>query len=214
MRNAYFSDRTHAGQALASALDIYSGRDDVVLLALPRGGVPVAHEVALRLEAPLDVIVVRKIGAPGHQELAMGAVASGGVVVRNQQVIEAMGVDDETFANMAERMRREVRDRDVLFRGGRSPLGVTGKVVIVIDDGIATGSTITAALRAVKQLEPDSLVVAVPVASAEAVDSLAPLADKVLSLETPSPFISVSSWYDSFPQLPDKEVRRLLREAH
>jgi putative phosphoribosyl transferase len=213
MHNAYFSDRREAGRALAEALDAYSESDDVVVLALPRGGVPVGFEVAQRLNAPLDVIVVRKIGTPGHQELAMGAVASGGALVRNEQVISSMGVSEASFDRVADQKHREVRDREHLFRGDRDPLAVKDKVVIVIDDGIATGSTIIAAIQALKQLEPARVVAAVPVAPPEAVADLSELADEVVALKTPTPFMAVGAWYDSFPQVPDTEVIRLLKSA-
>jgi putative phosphoribosyl transferase len=213
MHRARFSDRIEAGQALAEALHDFSDGDDVVVLALPRGGVPVGFEVARGLNAPLDVIVVRKIGAPGQQELAMGAVASGGVIVRNESVLSAMRVDEATFSEAAEQKRLEVRERDTLFRGARDELAVSGKVVIVVDDGIATGSTVSAAVHALKQLEPARVVVAVPVASTEAVNALESLADDTVVLKTPTPFMAVGHWYDSFPQVPDKEVLRLLRTA-
>jgi putative phosphoribosyl transferase len=162
------------------------------------------------LDAPLDVIVVRKVGAPGHQELAMGAVASGGILVRNEQVISGMGIDEATFTLAVEQERREVHDRDVLFRGEREPLGLRGKIVIVVDDGIATGSTMSAALRALRQLGPSQLVAAVPVAPPDTVAALVDLADDIIALHTPTPFVAVGAWYQDFRQVPDKEVRRLL----
>jgi putative phosphoribosyl transferase len=213
MHNAYFADRGEAGNALAEALATYADSDDVVVLALPRGGVPVGFEVARRLNVPLDVIVVRKIGAPGHQELAMGAVASGGALVRNEDVISSMRVDEATFDHVADQKRREVRDRERLFRGDRAPLAVKEKVVIVIDDGIATGSTITAAIQALKQLEPARVIAAVPVAPPDTVAALSKIADDVIALKTPTPFMAVGSWYGSFPQVPDTEVIRLLKDA-
>jgi len=210
MFSAVFTDRSHAGQELADALEWRGGFDGAVIVALPRGGVPVGFEVARRLDAPLDVIVVRKLGTPGHEELAMGAVASGDIVVRNEGVISASGVDDETFETIATHKRNEVRDRDRLFRGNREPLAVKGKTVVVVDDGIATGSTIRAALRALRQLGPKRIVVAVPVAPPDTVSALLDLADDVLCLHTPTPFMAVGSWYRDFTQVPDNEVRRLL----
>lgn len=204
-----FADRNEAGRALGDALEGYRG-SDVVVLALPRGGVPVGFEIAKHLTAPLDVIIVRKIGTPAREELAMGAVASGGVLVRNEHVIAAVGVDEATFAQLAEQKHREVSDRERLFRGEKEPISVRGNVVIVVDDGIATGSTITAALQALKQLKPSRIVVAVPVAPPEAVAAMGELADEVLCLETPTPFMAVGSWYRDFRQVPDDEVRRLL----
>ena len=213
MRNAHFADRTDAGRALAKALESYTETEDVVLLALPRGGVPVGFEVSQRLNVPLDVIIVRKIGTPGHQELAMGAVSSGGALVRNEDVIRSMGVDEATFDRVADRRFREVRDREHLFRGGRAPLDVKEKVVVVIDDGIATGSTITAAIQALRQLQPAHVIAAVPVAPPDTVAALSEIADEVVALKTPTPFMAVGSWYGSFPQVPDEDVKRLLAES-
>jgi putative phosphoribosyl transferase len=212
MHNAYFADRAEAGRVLAEALDAYSETDDVVVLALPRGGVPIGFEVARRLNLPLDVIVVRKIGTPGQQELAMGAVASGGALVRNEHVISSLRIDEATFDRVADQKRREVRDREQLFRGDSEPIAVKGKVVIVVDDGVATGSTIIAALRALRHLEPARVIAAVPVAPPDAVAALSEIADEVVALETPTPFMAVGSWYGSFPQVPDNEVIRLLKK--
>jgi putative phosphoribosyl transferase len=212
MHGAYFSDRIEAGRALAETLHDFFESDDVVVLALPRGGVPVGFEVARRLNVPLDVIVVRKIGTPGQQELAMGAVASGGALVRNEHVISSMRIDEATFDRMADQKRREVRDREQLFRGDREPLAVKEKVVIVVDDGVATGSTIIAALRALRQLGPARAIVAVPVAPPDTVAALSEIADEVVALETPTPFLAVGHWYQDFPQVPDNEVIRLLKK--
>jgi putative phosphoribosyl transferase len=213
MHKAYFADRREAGLALAEALDAHSDTDDVVVLALPRGGVPVGYEVARHLNAPLDVIVVRKIGTPGHQELAMGAVASGGALFRNEQVISSTGINEGAFNQVADQKHREVRDREHLFRGDRDPLAVRGKVVIVIDDGIATGSTITAAIQALRQIEPARVIAAVPVAPPATVAVLSEIADDVVALKTPTPFMAVGHWYQDFPQVPDKKVIRLLKKA-
>lgn len=208
-----FTDRSHAGRELAGAIESRGEFDEAVVVALPRGGVPVGYEVACRLGVPLDVIVVRKLGSPGHEELAMGAVASGGIVVRNQGVMDAGGVDDETFQRIVERKQLEVRDRDRLLRGDRPPLAIDAKAAIVVDDGVATGSTINAAIRGLRQLNPKRIVVAVPVAPPETVSALLTLADDVLCLHTPTPFVAVGAWYQDFTQVADKEVRRLLTAA-
>ena len=213
MHEAHFADRREAGLALAEALDAYSNTADVVVLALPRGGVPVGYEVARHLDVPLDVLVVRKIGTPGHQELAMGAVASGGALVRNEQVITSIGVNEDVFNEVADQKHREVRDRERLFRGDRRPLALKKKVVIVIDDGVATGSTITAAIQALRQLEPARVITAVPVAPPNTVTALSEIADEIVALKTPTPFMAVGHWYHDFPQVPDKEVIRLLNQA-
>lgn len=213
MNRVAFADRAEAGAALSDALHRYAGRDDVVVLALPRGGVPIGFEVARRLDAPLDVVVVRKIGAPGHEELAMGAVASGGSIVRNDRVIAHMNVDEATFAHAAKQKRREVRAREERFRGDRDALSVTGHTVLVVDDGIATGSTARAALGAIRGLGPARLVLAVPVAPPDVIPGLQDVADEVVCLQTPRAFMSVGSWYRAFPQVPDDEVRRLLDRA-
>jgi putative phosphoribosyl transferase len=176
-----------------------------------RAELSLRHSTRIR-KPTIDVIVVRKIGAPGHQELAMGAVASGGALVRNEQVISSMGISQASFDRVADQKRREVRDREQLFRGDRDPLVVDEKTVIVVDDGIATGSTITAAIRALKQLEPARVIAAVPVAPPDAVAALSEIADEVVALKTPTPFMAVGSWYGSFPQVPDDEVIRLLKK--
>lgn len=212
MVDAVFSDRVDAGRTLAEALERYQGRPDVMIIALPRGGVPVGFEVARRLDVPLDVIVVRKLGAPGHEELAMGAVASGGIVVRNDDVISMMGIDDHAFTTAVAAKRHEVEERERLFRGETEAIAIRDKVVIVVDDGVATGSTISAALSGLRQLEPAGLVVAVPVAPPEAVAALSGLADDVVALRTPSPFHAVGFWYRDFRQVPDSEVHRLLSD--
>jgi predicted phosphoribosyltransferase len=213
MRDARFTDRTEAGRELADALSRFGDRDDVVVHALPRGGVPVGYEVAVALDAPLDVIVVRKIGAPGHEELAMGAVASGGAIVRNERVIADLGIDDATFDHVARRKRGEVRERELRFRGGRPAPPVEGKTVIVVDDGIATGSTIQAAVRVLRPRAPSHIVVAVPVAPRDAIDLLREIADEVVCLVTPTPFLAVGSYYREFSQVQDYEVRGIRDDA-
>ncbi|AEH08065.1 MULTISPECIES: phosphoribosyltransferase [Protofrankia] len=208
-----FADRPAAGRALAGQLAVYAGRDDVVVLALPRGGVPVAFEVARRLGAGLDVFPVRKLGAPGHAELAMGALAGGGTLVRNDQVIYSLGIGEETIAEVVAAERRELARREDAYRLGRDALDVTGRVVLLIDDGMATGATMYAAVDAVRQRGPAQVVVAVPVASEQACRQMRFVADGVLCLRTPSTFFSVGQYYADFSQTTDDEVRELLRRA-
>ena len=208
-----FADRTEAGAALAQRLHAHAGRDDVVLHALPRGGVPVAYEIARRLDLPLDVTIVRKVGVPGHEELAMAAVASGGVLVRNEDVIGQLGIDDDTLESRAAPQREEVRARERRFRGNLETPAVEGKTVIVVDDGIATGSTVKAALRALRQRDPEEIVLAVPVAPAAVIGELEDLADEVHCLLTPRVFGAVGMWYRRFDQVPDETVRNLLEDA-
>lgn len=204
-----YRDRRHAGQVLAGALERRAG-DDVVVLALPRGGVPIAFEVAARLGAPLDVFVVRKLGVPGHEELAMGAIASGGVQVLSDELIKRLGIDAAAIATVAARERRELARREQAYRGERAPLAVAGRTVILIDDGLATGATMKAAVAGLRQLGPRQIIVAVPVASQEACAELGELADEIVCLVTPSPFWGVGNWYDDFGQTSDDEVRTLL----
>lgn len=208
-----FRDRRHAGTRLAAALEEELGRRaDMVVLALPRGGVPVGAEVARALGAPLDVFVVRKLGYPGREELAMGAIASGGVRVINRDVVDELGVPPRMIAEVAAREAREIARREAAYRGGREPLDVRGRTVLLIDDGLATGSTMRAAIAALRELGPARVVVAAPVGSEPACRSLAEVADGLLCLATPSPFRAVGLWYEDFEQTSDDEVRRLLQE--
>ena len=208
-----FKDRTEAGQILAKALHRYADRDNVLVLALPRGGVPVAFEVARKLNAPLDVLVVRKLGVPGQPELAMGAVASGKILVINPDVVDALGISDITIHDAAEVQHREVSRREQLFRGDRPVPDVHSRVVIVVDDGVATGSTMRAAVSALHQQEPALIVVAVPTAPMKTVRMLRQVADRVVCLTTPDPFEAIRQSYDSFEQVSDDEVRRLLEAS-
>lgn len=212
-RRARFGDRSEAGRALAAALADYSGRGDVLVCGLPRGGVPVAAEVARRLAVELDVVVVRKLGVPGHEELAMGAVASGGVLVRNEWVIRRLGITDARLAEVVEHERREVAERERRFRGDRPARSFEGRTVIVVDDGIATGSTMQASIEALREAGASSVVVAVPVAPPQACAEMRELADEVVCLVTPERFQAVGLYYDDFRQTSDDEVRRLLAEA-
>jgi putative phosphoribosyl transferase len=208
-----YTDRGEAGRVLADILGDYAEREDVVIHALPRGGVPVAHEIARRLDLPLDVMVVRKLGTPGHEELAMGAVASGGVTDLNDGIIHDLQIPEATVAEVAERERDEVRDRERRFRGDRETPAVAGRTVIVVDDGVATGSTLRAALRALRRRDPERVVVAVPVAPPSVIDDLDGLAEEVHCPLTPQRFGGVGAWYRDFDQVSDDEVRRLLDAA-
>ena len=213
MASKRFRDRTEAGRLLAELLRDYAGRDDVVVLALPRGGVPVGYEVARALGAPLDVFVVRKLGLPGHPELAMGALASGGLVVLNQGVTKALGIDEASVRRVIEAELEELQRREALFRGTSEPPDVEGKTVVLVDDGLATGSTMRAAAQAVRQLHPDRIVVAVPVAAEETCDEFRDVVDEIVCGVTPRPFHAVGLWYDDFSQTSDEEVRELLADA-
>ncbi|HUF94497.1 MAG TPA: phosphoribosyltransferase [Acidimicrobiia bacterium] len=205
-----YTDREDAGKKLAVALQKYQGQKDVVVFGLPRGGVPVAFEVARQLKAPLDILVVRKIGVPGQPELAMGAVASGGVVIRNEQVIRAAGVGSDRFDAAVGAARDELTERDAALRGAELSVDLTDKTVIVVDDGMATGSTMLAAVEALRTMQPERIVIAVPVGAPEVVDQMGAIADDVVCLLTPRNLVAVGSWYRHFGQTTEMEVRRLL----
>ncbi len=206
-----FEDRRAGGRALAARVKAYAGRSDVVVLALPRGGVPVAFEVAGALRAPLDVFLVRKLGTPGHRELAMGAIASGGVRVLNDDVMRAYGITPDEIDEIAREEQHELTRREAAYREGRPPVLVEDRTVILIDDGLATGSTMRAAVNAVRLRGPRRIVVAVPVGAPETCDELAAIADEVVCVRTPQPFSAVGEWYLNFEQTTDAEVRRLLQ---
>lgn len=210
MDDSRFADRVEAGRRLAEALRGYAGRPDVVVLALPRGGVPVAYRVARALGAPLDVFLVRKLGVPGHEELAMGAIASGGTRVLNPEVVAALGIPGGTIDAVAAREAEELERRERAYRGERPPPEVRGRTVILVDDGLATGSTMRAAVAALRRQEPARLVVAVPVGAAETCEALRAEADAVVCVLTPEPFYAVGLWYRDFAQTTDDEVRELL----
>jgi len=207
-----FKDRRDAGRVLAKALAAWRGRTDVVVLALPRGGVPVAWEVAHFLNAPLDVLVVRKLGFPGQEELAMGAIASGGVRVMSE-LPHSWPVSDETLNAVVARETAELLRREQLYRGERAPPVLAGRVVLLVDDGLATGATMHAAVLAARAAQPQCIVVAAPVASPEAVRLLSTVADEVVSVHTPELFRAVGLWYANFEQTGDEEVRRLLQDT-
>lgn len=204
-----FADRTDAGRELAGRLRHLDGRGAVVL-ALPRGGIPVGAEVARALGAPLDVLVVRKLGVPGHEELAMGAIASGGVRVVDRHLRAMLGIDDATLERVVERETRELERRERAYRGDGRPLGVEGKVVVLVDDGLATGATMRAAVQAIRQAAPARVVVAAPVGSVEACEALEREADEVVCADRPDPFWSVGTWYGDFGDLPDADLRAML----
>jgi putative phosphoribosyl transferase len=205
-----FRDRAEAGQALARALSHYARRDDVIVLALPRGGVPVAAEVAKELGAPLDVFLVRKLGVPGHEELAMGAIASGGVLVLDEGVLRWLGISEEQIQRALARELDELRRREAAYRDGRPPPDLKGKTVILVDDGLATGATMQAAARAVRRHEPARIVIAVPVASRATCDEFRGEVDEVVCAVTPAPFHAVGNWYEDSSQTSDEQVRELL----
>lgn len=208
-----FFDRRDAGRYLATKLSAYMGRQDVLVLALPRGGVPVAFEVAQAISAPLDVFVVRKLGVPGHEELAMGAIASGGVSVLNDEVVQALHIPERVIEAITQREQRELERREHLYRDGLPPPDVKNHTVIVVDDGLATGATMRAAVAALRSQHPDRIVVAVPVAASVTCRELMAEADEVICAETPEPFYGVGLWYDDFSQTSDEEVHDLLAQS-
>jgi putative phosphoribosyl transferase len=209
-----FADRGDAGKQLARSLETLRDRNDLVVLGLPRGGIPVAYEVAVELDAPLDIVVVRKIGVPGQPELAMGAVASGGVTIRNEQAIGALGIGNEAFEAATSRALDELRERERALRGAELNIDIEGKTVVVVDDGMATGSTMRAAVEALRTLAPAQIVVAVPVGAPEVVARMETLADKVVCLLTPRALVAVGAWYQQFGQTSESEVRRLLEKVN
>jgi putative phosphoribosyl transferase len=208
-----FKDRTAAGQVLAKELAAYANRSDVLILALPRGGVPVAFEVAKALKAPLDVFLVRKLGVPGQEELAMGALASGGVRVLNDEVVAGLGLSETIINKVAEKEQQELERRERLYRDDRPAPDLHGRTVILVDDGLATGATMRAAVRALQQQQPAQLVVGVPVSSPETCQEFQTEVDDIVCAMTPRPFHSVGLWYDDFSQTTDDEVRDLLHSA-
>ena len=208
-----YVDRSDAGRQLARALARQGGRSDIIVLGLPRGGVPVAYEIASALDAPLDVFVVRKIGLPGHEEFGIGAIASGGVRVVDQQVLRAYGVDDATLERITERERQELQRREQRYRDDRPFPDLRGRTVILVDDGLATGSTMRAAVAALREEAPREIVVAVPVGAAETCAALSSEVDDLVCLWTPEPFYAVGLWYENFDQTTDEEVHDLLERA-
>jgi putative phosphoribosyl transferase len=208
-----FQDRVDAGRELAGDLSAYANRPEVQVLALPRGGVPVGYEVARALNAPLDVFLVRKLGVPGHEELAMGAIASGGVRILNGEVVRMTGVTQAQIAAVAADETQELERREREYRQGRPAPDVHGRTVLLVDDGLATGSTMRAAAAALKEQRPKRLVVAIPVAARETCEAFQAEVDAVVCAITPEPFQAVGLWYEDFSQTTDDEVRELLRKA-
>lgn len=208
-----FADRRQAGAALAAQLKQYRGKPDVVVVALPRGGVPVAFEVASALDAPLEIFVVRKLGMPGHRELAMGAIASGGVRILNEDVVRVYGIPARAIDEVARQEQDELERREREYRGDQPPIDLRDKTVILIDDGLATGSTMRAAVEAVRAHRPSRVVVAVPVGAPETCQEFADVADDVVCARTPRAFSAVGLWYRDFSETTDEEVKALLRQA-
>lgn len=206
-------DRQKAGARLAEELASYAGRRDTVVLGLPRGGVVVAFEVAKALDLPLDVYLVRKLGTPGHEELAMGAIASGGVMVLNEDVVGALHLGQECVEQVAARERGVLEQRERTYRSHAQPVPLSGKQVILVDDGLATGATMRTAIKSLKAHRPSRIIVAVPTAPVETCDALAKEADEVVCSMTPSPFFSIGEWYEDFSQTPDEEVVDLLERS-
>jgi putative phosphoribosyl transferase len=208
-----FRDRTEAGRLLAGMLGEYANREDVLILGLPRGGVPVAFEVARALKAPLDIFIVRKLGLPTNKELAMGAVASGGVRVLNDEVVRSFGVAESVIEAVAEKEQIELKRRESLYRGDNPMPEAVDKTILLVDDGIATGSTMRAAVAALRQKHPAQIVVAVPVAPPSTCEDLQAEADEVICVATPQPFYAVGQWYKIFDQTTDRQVRELYERS-
>ena len=206
-----FYDRAEAGQQLAEELRDYANQPDVAVLGLPRGGVAVAAEVARALHVPLDVFVVRKLGLPGHEELAMGAIASGGVRVLNEDLVRSVRISEHIIEQVAAKEEQELKRREKLYREDRPALDVRGRTVILVDDGLATGASMRAAVAALRQQEPSRIVVAVPVAAPETCAEMAQDVEEIICARMPQSFMAVGFWYEHFPQLGDEEVRQLLR---
>jgi len=209
----YFRDRTEAGQVLARCLQQYKNQPDVLILGLPRGGVPVAYEVAREMKAPLDVFIVRKLGVPGHEELGMGAIATGGVRILQEGIVRDLGISPETIEAVSAREQAELERRERLYRGDRPAPTIKGRTIVIVDDGLATGSTMKAAIQAVRQQDPRQVIVAVPTAPSETCEQLKGSADHVVCALTPEPFFAVGGSYADFTQITDEEVRDLIASA-
>jgi len=208
-----YKDRQDAGKYLASYLMEYANRPDVLVLGLPRGGVPIAYEVAQALNAPLDVFIVRKLGVPGHEELAMGAIATGGVRVLNEDVVQQLHIPPEVIKAVTDQELQELERRERQYRDERPLPDVSGRVVILVDDGLATGSTMRAAVAALREMHPARIVVAVPVAAPSVCESFTQIVDQMVCAQTPEPFYAVGLWYQDFSQTSDEEVRHLLQAS-
>lgn len=208
-----FENREQAGEMLAQHLSAYAGRTDAIVLALPRGGVPVGYVVAKHLQLPLDVFLVRKLGMPGHEEFAMGAISSGGTRFLQEDVVRSYGISERVIDTVAQGELLELERREKLYRAGRPPLELAKRVVILVDDGLATGSTMKAAALAVRKANPAKIIVAVPVGAAESFEKLRSDVDDIICLRTPEPFYAVGTWYENFTQTSDDDVIRLLDDA-
>ena len=213
MYGSAFADRRDAGRQLAKALAHYAGEKGLLVLALPRGGVPVGYEVAKALGADLDILLVRKLGTPGQPELAMGAIASGGIEVINPRIVQALGISERQIQEVAREEYAELQRREAAYRGDRPFPEIAGRTVILVDDGLATGASMKAAIQALKTLEPGKIVVAVPVAPPDTLSSLESEVDEVVALMAPPAFAAVGQWYIDFGQTSDSEVRELLQKA-
>jgi predicted phosphoribosyltransferase len=211
--HALFRNRAEAGRILAQRLKAVAANDDVIVLALPRGGMPIGYEVAQVLAADLDVFLVRKLGAPGHDEVALGALAGGGVRVLNEPLIQELGLSKGAVNDITAREQREIQHRETAYRQGRSPLPIAGRTVVLVDDGLATGSTMLAAVRALRAQAPARKIVAVPIAAPEVCAAFRDYVDDIVCLETPQPLYAVGLWYEDFSQTTDEEVRELLGRA-
>jgi putative phosphoribosyl transferase len=205
-----FADKNQAGVLLAQRLQQYAGQPDVIVLALPRGGVPVGFAIAQALRLPLDILLVRKLGMPGHEEFAIGAIATGGFSVVQTDLLARFGIEASTLDVIVRREQREIERRETLYRAGRPPLPLAGRTVIVVDDGLATGATMQVAIKAVREQHPERVIIAVPVASIEACRELGAQVDDIVCLQTPDPFHAVGAWYQDFTQTTDDEVIDLL----
>ena len=206
-----FRDRTDAGKRLAKELMKYAGRPDVIVLALPRGGVPVGYQVARALRVPLDIFLVRKLGVPDQEELAMGAIASGGIRVLNQDIIRLLDIPEGVIEAATAREQKEIERREHAYRGDRPKPEIRGRTIIIVDDGLATGATMRAAVRALRVQSPSTIIVAVPTGAPDTCEELQKEADDAICLTKPYPFFSIGSWYDDFSQTTDEEVKSILR---
>lgn len=208
-----YKNRKEAGQVLADNLKTYANHEDVIVLALPRGGVPVAYEVAKQLKVPLDVFIVRKLGVPGHEELAMGALATGEAIVFNEEIVESLKVSPKAIEQVIEQESQELKRRELAYRGNRPFPNLKDKTVILVDDGIATGASIRAAIVALRRFKPKEIIIAVPVAEINTCKAIAKIADKVICPLKPEHFYAVGAWYEYFDQTSDAEVKELLEQA-
>ncbi|KTD04655.1 phosphoribosyltransferase [Legionella feeleii] len=208
-----FSDRYEAGKVIATQLKDYANKPDVIVLALPRGGVPVGYEIAKALALPLDVFIVRKLGVPGHEELAMGAIATGGTTIFNEEIIDDLHISQSTIELILQSEREELKRREIRYRDNMPPPNLQGKTVILVDDGIATGATMRAAIKAILQHKPASIILAVPVIALSTYNEMSALVDKIIYSMKPLNFYAVGLWYDDFSQTTDSEVSDLLKES-